>query len=35
MMRHPAFYQLVARVGRIAQPLPDVIRGTFLDPLQA
>ncbi len=35
MMRQPAFYQLAARVGRIAQPLQRLIRGTIFDPLCA
>ena len=35
LMRRPAFYQFAARVGRIAQPLQRLIRGTFFDPLRA
>ena len=35
MMRRPAFYQIAARAGRIAQPLQRLIRGTFFDPLRA
>ena len=35
MMRRPAFYQLAARLGRLAQPLQRLVRGTFLDPLRA
>ena len=35
MMRRPKLYQLAARVGRIAQPLQRLVRGTILDPLRA
>src|ERR1035437_3066899 len=35
MMRRPKLYQFAARVGRIAQPLQRLIRGTIFDPLRA
>jgi L-lactate dehydrogenase complex protein LldF len=35
MMRQPKLYQFAARVGRIAQPLQRLIRGTIFDPLRA
>jgi L-lactate dehydrogenase complex protein LldF len=35
VMRRPGLYQLAARLGRLAQPLQRLIRGTVLDPLRA
>jgi len=35
VMRRPALYQFMARLGRIAQPLQRLVQGTLLDPLRA
>jgi L-lactate dehydrogenase complex protein LldF len=35
VMCRPGLYQLAARLGRLAQPLQRLIRGTVLDPLRA
>ena len=35
MMCRPRLYQFAARLGRIAQPLQRLVRGTILDPLRA
>ncbi|HXR05452.1 MAG TPA: LutB/LldF family L-lactate oxidation iron-sulfur protein [Verrucomicrobiae bacterium] len=35
MMRRPKLYQFAARMGRLAQPLQPLVRGTILDPLRA
>jgi L-lactate dehydrogenase complex protein LldF len=35
MMRRPKLYQFAARLGRIAQPLQHLVRGTIFDPLRA
>ena len=35
MMRRPALYQFAGLVGRLMEPLPRLVRRTFLDPLGA